>query len=111
MVDVTADNVPDYVVNARWVLEGILLPVVGGLGVGGRYCFPPCLPQIINQNNISGNLITLLVIRRTDLDLKISFVQLFDGSAWWSLVRHWWTPESKQAKNDMSGALRVERES
>ena len=37
MVEVTSsDGIPDYVVNARWVLEGILLPVVGGVGVVGR---------------------------------------------------------------------------
>ena len=28
-------DTPDYVVNARWVLEGILLPAIGGLGIGG----------------------------------------------------------------------------
>jgi hypothetical protein len=33
-VDLTQDT-PDYVVNARWVLEGILLPAIGGLGIGG----------------------------------------------------------------------------
>ena len=37
MVEITSsDGIPDYVVNARWVLEGILLPVIGGLGVVGR---------------------------------------------------------------------------
>ena len=30
------ENTPDYVVNARWFLEGILLPVIGGLGFGGK---------------------------------------------------------------------------
>ena len=36
MVEVALTNdTPDYVVNARWVLEGILLPGIGGLGIVG----------------------------------------------------------------------------
>ena len=36
MVEVAlSKDTPDYVVNARWVLEGILLPAIGGLGIGG----------------------------------------------------------------------------
>ena len=29
-------SIPDYVLDTRWVLEGVILPAVGCLGVGGE---------------------------------------------------------------------------
>ena len=31
------EGAPSYVITARFVLEGILLPIVGILGIGGNY--------------------------------------------------------------------------
>ena len=37
MVELIEENSSaDYVINARWVMEGILLPFIGSWGIGGR---------------------------------------------------------------------------
>ena len=32
------DQVPDYVINIKYVLEGILIPIIGSIGVWGNLC-------------------------------------------------------------------------
>ena len=34
----TSDNTSQYIVNIRWVFEGILLPTIGCVGILGKYC-------------------------------------------------------------------------
>ena len=49
MVEISEENSsPDYVINARWLMEGILLPLIGIMGTGGRILIVnPLTPNVV----------------------------------------------------------------
>ena len=76
--DTSYDPTPLYVLNLKFIVEGILTPTIGSIGIIGikttkKYYL---LDFGFSQYNLLGNLATLNIAFRKKLDLKISFLSL-----------------------------------